>query len=88
VKNYKIFLKKSAQKELDTIPKKDLIRIVDKIQALSTNPMPFGVEKLSGHSEKYRIRQGYYRIVYSIHKKELQIWVVKVAHRKKVYQDL
>lgn len=86
-KNYKIFFKKSAEKELHKIPKQDLKRILEKIRELEQNPRPIGSEKLSGQ-EKYRIRQGNYRVVYSINEDAIEVWVVKVAHRKLVYRDM
>ena len=82
---YKIEIKKSALKELKAIPSIDLSRIIDKIGALSDNPRPEGCKKLSGE-EKYRIRQGNYRILYAIEDEILIVYVVKVAHRKVVYQ--
>lgn len=85
--SYKIFLRKSAVKELDKLPAKELQRIVEQIQGLASNPRPPGAEKLSG-DDRYRIRQGNYRIVYSIQDAELTVWVVKVAHRREVYRKL
>jgi len=83
--DYKLFFKKSVQKDLENIPKKDLKRILNRINSLSKDPRPQGCEKLTG-SERYRIRQGRYRILYSIQDDELTIWVVKVGHRKDVYR--
>ena len=80
---YKIFFKESVEKDLRSIPKKDLKRILTRIEALAQEPRPQGYEKLSGQ-EKYRIRQGTYRIIYSIQEQELTVWVVKVRHRKDV----
>ena len=77
---YKIFFKRSAVKDLDPIPKKDLQRIIKRIESLAENPRPLGCEKLTGQ-DRYRIRQGNYRIVYSIQDKDLTVWVVKVGHR-------
>ena len=82
---YKLFFKKSVQKDFDTIPKKDLRRILNRIEALKTDPRPPGCEKLTGQ-ERYRLRQGQYRIVYSIQDDELTVWVVKVGHRKDIYR--
>ena len=82
---YKLFFKKSVQKDFDAIPKKDLKRILDRIAALAENPRPKGCEKLTGQ-ERYRLRQGRYRIVYSIQDDELTVWVVKVGHRKDIYR--
>ena len=81
---YKLFFKKSVQKDFDSIPKKDLKRILSRIESLSEDPRPHGCEKLTGQ-ERYRLRQGRYRIVYSIQDDELTVWVVKVAHRKHIY---
>jgi len=87
VAEYKIFFKKSAVRELDKIPKKDLKLILNRIDSLSKNPRPKGVEKLVGDN-RYRIRQGNYRVVYSIQDNELTVWIVKVGHRSDVYQKL
>ena len=69
----------------NAIPKRVLQRIMEKIATLADNPRPAGSEKLSGQ-ERYRIRQGNYRILYSIQDGELTIWVVKVGHRREVYR--
>lgn len=85
---YKLRIKKTAAKELEAISRKaDRRRIVSRIQALAENPRPDGCKKLSG-SERYRIRQGSYRIVYSIEDKQLVVYVVKIAGRKSVYRTL
>jgi mRNA interferase RelE/StbE len=83
---YSIFFKDSARKELDTIPTTDLKRIMERVGQLADNPRPVGCEKLSGQ-EKYRIRQGNYRIIYSIQDTQLTVWVVKVGHRREVYRS-
>lgn len=82
---YKIFFRKSVKNDISEIPAKDLRRILGKIESLGENPRPVGCEKLSGQ-EKYRVRQGRYRIIYSIQDCELTVWVVKVGHRKEVYR--
>ncbi len=82
--NYKIEIKKSATKEISKLPKTAIKRIVDKIQMLSDDPRPSGCKKLSG-DEKYRIRVGVYRILYSITDEKLVIFIVKVGHRKEIY---
>ena len=81
---YKLFFKKSVQKDFAAIPKKDLQKILNRIKKLSENPRPVGCEKLTGQ-ERYRLRQGRYRILYSIQDDELTVWVVKVGHRKDIY---
>ncbi len=82
---YKIFFKESVEKDFRLIPKKDVQKILIQIEALAKDPRPQGHEKLTGQ-EKYRVRQGRYRIIYSIQDKELTVWVVKVGHRKDVYR--
>ena len=83
--SYKILMKPSAVKEIETLPQRDRRRIVGRIQGLSSDPRPPGCEKLSG-LDKYRVRQGVYRVVYSVDNEELSILVVKVGHRKEVYR--
>jgi len=86
VAKYRILIKPSALKEIEAIsPKKDRQRIVGRISKLADNPRPPGCEKLSGQ-DKYRIRQGRYRIVYAIEDQDLIIYVVKVGNRKDVYR--
>jgi len=84
--NYKIFIKRSAAKEIDRIGLTDRRRIIGKIHELAENPRPAGCTKLSGQ-EKYRVRQGDYRILYQIEDDQLIITVVKVAHRRDVYRN-
>ena len=81
---YEIYFKESVQKDLRKVPKQNLKRILSRIKKLRDNPRPAGCEKLSGQ-ELYRVRQGKYRIVYSILDNELTVWVIKVGHRKNVY---
>ena len=82
---YKILIKPSAAKELDKLPKKDLRKVVAKINLLATDPRPPGYQKLSGQ-ERYRIRQGNYRIIYGIEDIVKIVRIVKVGHRKEVYK--
>lgn len=82
---YNLYIKPSAVKDIEAIPKKDRLRIVKRIQDLAIDPKPHGYEKLSGR-EKYRIRQGRYRILYSIFDLELIVIVVKVGHRREIYR--
>jgi len=82
---YKIYFKESVEKDFHTIPKNDLRKIIFRIQALAKDQKLSGHEKLTGQ-ERYRIRQGHYRIVYSIQDNEFTVWVVKVGHRKDIYR--
>lgn len=80
---YKILFRESVYKDLKNIPKADLKRILSRIEELAEEPRPTGSQKLTGF-ELYRVRQGVYRIVYSIQDNELIICVVRVRHRKDV----
>lgn len=81
--SYNILLTKSAAKELERVPPKDRQRIVTKIRALADNPRPTGAEKLSG-DDKFRIRQGDYRILYEIIDQDLIVTVVRIGDRREV----
>jgi len=81
---YEIVFKRSVYKDLKPIPKADVKRILKRIDALSDDPRGPGWEKLSGQ-ERYRVRQGVYRIVYEIADERLVVTVVKIGHRGKVY---
>ena len=84
---YNLRIKKSARKELESIATKtDRRRIIKRIQSLADNPRPPGALKLSG-LERYRIRQGRYRILYTIEDTVLVIHVIKIGHRKDVYRS-
>ena len=82
---YRVFFKRSVEKDFVGIPKKDVKKILNRIKMLEEDPRPLGCEKLTGE-ERYRLRQGRYRIVYSIQDDELTVWVVKVGHRKDIYR--
>jgi len=82
---YKIEIKKSAAKEIKKLPSQDLKKVLVKIAALSENPRPHDSVKLTVE-EKYRIRYGDYRILYSIEEAALVVYVVNVAHRRDVYR--
>ena len=84
---YKILFCRSVLKDLHKIPKNELRRIIKKIENLAHVPRPQGCEKISGQ-ERFRIRQGNYRITYSVQDDELTIWVVKVGHRREIYCKL
>lgn len=85
MEKYSVTFKKSVAKDLRDIPKADVKRVLNRIEALTENPRDEGCVKLSAQ-ERYRVRQGVYRIVYEIRDAELVIHVVKVAHRSSVYK--
>ena len=85
--SYKIQIKESAAKELGALGnKKDRERIATRINSLAVDPRPLGSEKLAGNENKHRVRQGNYRIVYSIDDQHRTILIVKIGDRKEVYR--
>jgi len=82
---YNIFFKNSVWKDFKSIPDKDLTKILNCIESLVDNPRQPRCKKLSSR-ERYRLRYGRYRIIYSVQDKELTIQIVKVGHRKNVYR--
>ena len=84
--SYKLVFKKSVVKDLRAIPNPDIKRILSRIEALAENPRADDCIKLSGQ-ERYRVRQGDYRIIYEIHDGRLLVSVIAVGHRSKVYQS-
>lgn len=82
---YSIQIKKSAAKELEQINLQDRERIIEKIRSLSKVSRPNGSKKLSGE-EKYRIRQGNYRILYQVYDDIITVVVIRIGHRRDVYK--
>lgn len=83
---FELVFKRSVLKDLRDIPGPDVARILHRIELLRDNPRPPGSQKLSAQ-ERYRIRQGIYRILYEIHSFELIIIVVKIGHRREIYRS-
>jgi mRNA interferase RelE/StbE len=83
--SYKVSLKKSAEKELRFVPARDIEKIVEKLKSLAHQPRPHGCEKLEGQ-ERYRLRQGDWRMIYSINDEEKSVMVVKIGNRREVYR--
>ncbi len=85
--SYKLLIKRSAAKEIQSIDQKKMRqRVIERIQELATDPRPRGCEKLSGKHPRYRVRQGPIRILYEINDEEVVVYVVKVADRRDVYK--
>ena len=84
--SYELVFRKSVAKDLRVFPKQDVKRIMQRIRVLADDPQPPGCEKLSGQ-ERYRIRQGVYRIIYEIEDSRLVVLIVKVGHRRDVYRS-
>jgi len=87
VADYSLSIKPSAANELQAISDKaTLTRLIEKIKSLATQPRPSGTEKLAGRPNLYRVRQGNYRVIYSVDDQLRVVDVVKVGHRRDVYR--
>lgn len=85
MESYKILIRRSAAEELGRVPRKDMHRMIERIRSLASDPRPNGREKLSAQ-ERYRVRQGDRRIVYSIDDAEKTVEIVKLGHRSEIYR--
>lgn len=83
---YSILLAPPAERQLNALAEPVQKRIVKRLKSLRENPRPQGVKKLAGEDDLYRIREGDYRIIYTIQDKELIVLVVKIGDRKEVYR--
>lgn len=83
---YELRFKPSVAKDLRDIPHADVQRILSRIETLRDDPRPPGSEKLSAQ-ERYRLRQGDYRILYTIDAQEVRVEIVKVGHRREAYRE-
>lgn len=84
---YRLLIKSSAAKEIEAVDAKiERQRIVKRIQALAQNPRAQGSEKLAGYADRYRVRQGRFRIIYLIDDRRSEVTIFKVGHRKEVYR--
>ena len=84
---YSLSIKQSAVKELQSISDKaSLNLLIEKVKSLATQPRPLGSEKLAGRPNLYRVRQGNYRVIYSVDDEARVVDVVKVGHRRDVYR--
>ena len=84
---YRVLIKASAGRELESLgTKSDRARIVERIRTLADDPRPHGYEKLAGYSDRFKIRQGNYRIVYLVDDQRHEVTIFKVGDRKDVYR--
>lgn len=83
--SYKLEWKRSAVKELKHLPSNLMTRVLRAVEHLADDPFPHGVKKLAGSEHSYRIREGSYRILYTVTKTTLIVEILKVGHRKDVY---
>jgi len=86
--SYKLLFKRSAEKELRKIPSSYLSKILKKIGELTENPRPPGVQMLKGEDRYFRFRHGDYRVIYEVDDPKLEVTIIKIGHRREVYDSL
>jgi mRNA interferase RelE/StbE len=84
--SYRVLVKPSVEKDLRSLPKGTVGRVVARIEALSTEPLPRQSVKLTGAEHLYRVRVGDYRIIYSVDQQARLVTVHYVRHRKDAYR--
>ena len=87
MENYRVEIKLSAIRELEAIGQKgDRQRLARRIRALGKEPRPPGSQKPAGADDRYRVRQGRYRIIYAIDDSERLVTMFRIGDRKNVYR--
>jgi mRNA interferase RelE/StbE len=86
VAKFSLDIKASARKELDSLNDALFARIDRKILSLADNPRPAGCKKLRGYKDQWRIRVGDYRVIYLLDDYKALVTIMRVAHRKEVYE--
>lgn len=83
---FSVEISPSAEKQIKALPKKEQSKVIKRIFKLAEEPIPSGSKKLKGVESLYRVRQGNWRIVYTVENKKLSVLVIKVGHRREVYR--
>jgi len=84
--SYDIEITRTAEKQLEGLPREEQRRVARAIVALADQPKPRGSRKLTGYDDVFRIRVGRYRVLYSISDRKLIIIILKLGHRRDVYR--
>jgi mRNA interferase RelE/StbE len=85
---FTVILLPAAQKSFDRLSRDIQRRIVAKLGELEASPRPFGVKRMFGGSDLWRVRVGDYRIVYEVRDRQLVVAVIRLGHRRDVYRGL
>lgn len=84
--NYGVELKPSAHKELEALPDHVLVRMIQTLEGLISDPRPHGCKKLKGYKDQWRVRVGDWRVVYVVDDSAKLVSVTRIAHRRDVYE--
>ena len=86
--SYRVEIRPAARRQIKKLPREVQAKVLSRLTCLAEDPRPAGAEALQGYQELYRLRVGQYRVLYEIHDGVLVVVVVRVGHRKEVYQNL
>lgn len=83
---YTLFFSKKSKDFLKKLDNSNKERIVKKLEELSSNP-ELGVPLTGNLAGLWKLRVGDYRAIYQIRKSELLVLVLKMGHRKNIYEN-
>ena len=83
---YTVSVNRSAQKEIRALDGNIRVRVVQSFRLLAANPRHSGCRKLVGATNRWRIRIGEYRVIYSINDADRRVEIVAARHRSKAYE--
>ena len=82
---YRIALKPAAQRQIRKLPRRAQLRVIARIERLAADPYPSGVRKLKAETSLFRVRDGNYRIVYTVQEERLVVLIVRIGDRRDAY---
>ncbi|MFQ4136030.1 type II toxin-antitoxin system RelE family toxin [Nodosilinea sp. PGN35] len=85
--SYEVLIKPAAQRQLKKLPRAVQVDLIALIERLAQDPRPPGCKKLKGRQSQYRVRLGDYRVIYSVEEEALIVRVIKVGHRRDIYEE-
>ena len=87
MESFSIQWRNSTKKDIRSLPRNEVARVVEAVGQLANDPLPHGSQKLSGSERTYRIRVGDYRVIYEVFGDSRIVVIQRVRHRKDVYRE-
>jgi mRNA interferase RelE/StbE len=76
----------AAERQLAKLDQVTRRRILKSVEKLSSNPCPSGAVRLVTDPGVWRMRVGDYRLLYEIIEQQVRVLIVKIGHRRDVYE--
>jgi len=86
--SYKIVFDRTADKDFRRLPSEVQQAFSRKLSALADDPHPSDSRKLEGTHDCYRIRQGDYRLIYTVTEDRIVVLILRVGHRSSIYRAI